>query len=159
MPNKKWVVVSKRNETPKIKTKKPKTKTPKTKNAKLKTKKIEYNYIYLLQTHHSIDMQENVYKIGKTTQQNIQRIRSYPKCSKLLLHMECNDCHESERILLTKFKTEFNQIKKYGNEYFEGNCEDMKKIIIDHIIYNTEYQISPPERKGFFHTITHWFRK
>lgn len=96
--------------------------------------KSSYHYIYLLQTHHCIDMKENVYKLGKTTQQNIKRIRNYPKCTKLLLHMECRDCHESEKILLEKFRNEFAQEKKYGDEFFRGDCEEMKKIIIRHII-------------------------
>jgi len=146
--NSKWVVVKKEKKI-------------KAKNKNVKKHKVrrddEYNYIYLLQTHHSIDMKEDVYKIGKTTQQNIQRIRSYPKCSKLLLHLECKDCHESEKILLEKFRKEFIQIKKYGNEYFEGNCEDMKKIIISYIICSIEFD--EQERKGFFQSIIDWFRK
>ncbi len=124
--------------------------------SRVSKKSIKYNYIYLLQTHHSIDLKENVYKIGKTTQQNINRIRSYPKCSKLLLHMECENCHDSEKILLKKFNKEFKQISKYGNEYFEGDSNDMKMIIINHIMHGTDYDVS--ERKGVFRSILSWFR-
>jgi hypothetical protein len=103
------------------------------------------NYIYLLQEREFIKTNENIYKIGMTKQKNSERFNQYPKGSILLFQMACNDCVYLEKQLLTIFKDTFIQRKDIGNEYFEGNCTQMNKIIC-YAIYN-EQETTDNEKK------------
>jgi hypothetical protein len=93
-----------------------------------------YNFIYLIKEREFIITSKNIYKIGKTTQQNNKRLNAYPKGSVLIFHMMCNDCDNIEKILLKKFKNIFLIKKEYGNEYFEGNHLEMIKTIYNTIL-------------------------
>ena len=52
---------------------------------------MEYHFIYLIQD--ARDINTNIYKIGKSTQENTRRVKSYPKGSFLYLQVACNNCH------------------------------------------------------------------
>lgn len=95
------------------------------------------NYIYLLQEREFIKTSESVFKVGKTQQINHGRFKQYPKGSVLLFQMKCNNCHDSEKQILTAFKSKFIQRTDIGTEYFEGN----ESIMID-IIYQTIKTVS-----------------
>jgi phage/plasmid-associated DNA primase len=95
-------------------------------------------YIYLLQTREFITTNQNVYKIGKTTQENNARFNSYPKGSRLLFQIICNNCHNNEKEIIKLFIGKYKQRKDIGYEYFEGDYKDMIKDIFD-IIFNQEY--------------------
>ena len=86
------------------------------------------NYVYLLQDRASIDSCSDVFKIGRTNQDNLKRLSGYQKGSRFLLLIECNDCKICEQQILTLFKINYIQDKSYGNEYFKG---DYKKMILD----------------------------
>ncbi len=86
-------------------------------------------YVYLLQEREFIKLQENVYKLGKTKQENLCRFYQYPKGSRLIIQTSCYDCHKLEQQLLELFRTEFVQRTDIGSEYFEGNPIKMKEII------------------------------
>lgn len=106
------------------------------------------NYIYLLQEREFIKTSESVFKVGKTQQINHERFKQYPKGSVLLFQMKCNNCHDSEKQILTAFKLKFIQRTDIGTEYFEGN----ESIMID-IIYQTIKSVSESvvviQPKGF----------
>jgi len=87
------------------------------------------NYIYLLQEREFVNINSNIFKVGMTTKLNHERFNQYPKGSKLLFQIICNDCKNIEKIILKKFKEKFNQQLAIGNEYFEGDY----KIMIDDI--------------------------
>ena len=89
-------------------------------------------YIYLLQEREFIKTNENIYKVGMTKKENLERFNQYPKGSVLLFQMICNNCKYIETQLITLFKQQFILRKDIGNEYFEG---DYKKMI--NIIYTT----------------------
>ncbi len=90
------------------------------------------NYIYLIYLREFINSKENVYKIGKTTQINNNRFSSYPKGSKVLFQMTCSNCHNLEKEIIKLFKQKYTHRKKdYGDEYFEGNSEEMIKDIFN----------------------------
>lgn len=97
-------------------------------------------YIYLLQEREFITPNQNVYKMGKTKQENLQRFKQYPKGSKLLLQHICNDCDMLEKKLISDFKNKYKHRKDLGNEYFEGNYNDMIKDIhnkiTNYVIHN-----------------------
>jgi prolyl oligopeptidase PreP (S9A serine peptidase family) len=79
------------------------------------------NYIYLLQTREFITTKTSIYKIGKTSQENLKRFNSYPKGSKLILQIKVNNCDDSEKDIIKIFKSKYKQALLYGTEYFEGN--------------------------------------
>jgi hypothetical protein len=90
---------------------------------------IQVNYIYLLKEREFLKTNENIYKIGKTTQKNYDRFKQYPNGSILLYQTICDNCHTLERELLSIFKNKFIHRKDIGNEYFEGSYSDMIDII------------------------------
>ncbi len=90
---------------------------------------ITTNYIYLLQLREFVKTKENVYKVGRTTQENHKRFAQYPKGSVLLFQMICNDCVCVEKDVLEKFRQNFKQRKDFGNEYFEGDYRNMIDVI------------------------------
>ena len=88
-------------------------------------------FIYLLQQREFINTKEPIYKIGKTKQEKLKRIKSYPKGSELLFYIVCNNCDEIEKTIINKFKGHFIHKKELGNEYFMGDYN----LMID-TIYN-----------------------
>ena len=86
-------------------------------------------YIYLLQEREFIKTNENIYKIGKTKQENLKRICSYPNGTKLLLQIICDDCDELEKQIIKNFKEKYELQKEIGNEYFKGSYIEMIKDI------------------------------
>lgn len=93
------------------------------------------NYIYLIQEREFIEdkKKKNIFKIGKTTQDRFKRLNGYPKGSEIIIWIQCNNCHKIENEIIKIFKTTFLHKKQYGNEYFEGNCMTMVKIIFNTI--------------------------
>jgi hypothetical protein len=97
-------------------------------------------YVYIIQEREFIKTSENIFKVGKSKQENNKRINQYPKQSKLLLQIVCDNCDKLEKKLINIFKYKYNHRKDIGNEYFEGDHEDMIKNIfytrnnIDNII-------------------------
>ena len=86
-------------------------------------------YVYLIQEREFIKTSENIFKIGKSKQENNKRINQYPKQSKLILQILCDNCDILEKELIISFKNKYNHRKDIGNEYFEGEHEDMIKNI------------------------------
>jgi len=81
--------------------------------------------IYLLIEREFIRLKEQVFKIGRTKQENNKRFNSYPKGSELLLQVKCPNCVIVESHLIQMFKIKYTQCKQYGTEYFEGDPEAM----------------------------------
>jgi hypothetical protein len=82
-------------------------------------------YIYLLQEREFVTTNENVFKIGRTTQVNFTRFNQYPKSSKLYFQSYCGDCHICEREIIALFSERYNRRMDIGGEYFEGNVRGM----------------------------------
>ena len=87
-------------------------------------------FIYLIKEREFIKTKEPIYKIGKTKQENLQRIKSYPNGSILLLYIITNDCDKKEKLIIQKFKEHFIHKKDIGNEYFMGDYNHMINIIL-----------------------------
>jgi len=90
-------------------------------------------YIYLLQEREFVTTKKKIYKLGKTKQDNLRRFKQYPKGSKLLLQQICPDCDILETQLIIDFKNKYIHKKDIGNEYFEGDYNEMIKDIQDKI--------------------------
>jgi hypothetical protein len=97
----------------------------------------DVQYLYLIWEARFVEQKINIFKPGKTTQENLARIRQYAKGSILLFQIICDNCHEMERKILNIFKQKFQQCKHIGTEYFYGDYKDMINII-----YNTVMNIS-----------------
>jgi len=84
--------------------------------------------IYLLQEREFVRLNEDVYKIGRSS--NIKnRMNNYPKSSNIELMMGCRDSVAVEKALLEIFRKQFKPMKEYGSEYFQGDKLEMIKII------------------------------
>ena len=91
----------------------------------IKDKEENKEFIYLLQEREFIKTKEPIYKIGKTKQEKLKRIKSYPNGSELLFYIVCNNCDKIEKIIINKFKSHFIHKKEFGNEYFMGDYNSM----------------------------------
>jgi hypothetical protein len=89
----------------------------------------ESQYIYLLQEREFTKTKENVFKVGKTTKLNHERFNQYPKGSVLLFQMICSNCSDMESKVIKVFKDKFKLRKDIGNEYFEGDSDEMMDVI------------------------------
>lgn len=89
------------------------------------------HYVYLLKEREFVKTNENIYKIGKSTQINLSRFSQYPNGSILYFQMICKDCNKIERNVINKFRVKYINRTDIGHEYFEGNYDDM----IDDIYY------------------------
>jgi hypothetical protein len=86
---------------------------------------ITIHYVYLLKEREFVRTNENVYKIGKSTQANLSRFSQYPNGSILYFQMICKDCSKIERNIINSFRSRYINRTDIGNEYFEGNYDDM----------------------------------
>jgi uncharacterized C2H2 Zn-finger protein len=102
---------------------------------KIKVESTSDHYIYILQDRTSLQLNQNIYKIGKTKQTNLKRFGTYPKGYKIMMLIDCFDCDEIETKLIELFKKKYIHIREYGNEYFQGNLIEMKKDIMIHVLY------------------------
>jgi hypothetical protein len=85
------------------------------------------NYIYLLKIYPYTD---NIYKLGRTSYL-ITRLASY-KRYKVVFIISCQDDVKCENDLIKIYKTNTTQCKEMGNEYFYGEYQQMKKLILDY---------------------------
>lgn len=101
------------------------------------TTSLQYNYIYLLQEREFVNLNQNIYKIGKSKQENCKRINSYPKGSKLILQLLCDNCDLMETQLIALFTDKYVHKEAIGREYFEGEVESMiNDIFLNRTIVN-----------------------
>ena len=93
--------------------------------------------IYLIHTREFITTDIPIYKIGRSY--NIEnRTNQYPRGSKVLCMIMCENSLACENYLINLFKTKFIQKTYYGREYFEGDKNLMIREIFNYIdnIYN-----------------------
>jgi hypothetical protein len=84
--------------------------------------------VYLIHTRELHALQKLIYKIGRSHHIH-SRIKHYPKGSKIICILNCENSIFCEKELIKIFKEKFNQRKDYGTEYFEGD----KKLMIREI--------------------------
>jgi len=109
-------VIVKLDELSKITTNKTPPEQPQIKNP---------NYIYLLQEREFVKSNKPIYKLGKSKQENVSRIRQYPKGSVLYYQTICIDCDSKETELIRLFNEKYTKHPEIGNEYFEGDYNEM----------------------------------
>ena len=110
-------------------------------------------FIYLLQEREFIKTKEPIYKIGKTKQEKLKRIKSYPNGSELLFYIVCNNCDEIEKTIINKFKSHFIHKKEFGNEYFMGDYNSMIYLIYDILSKKEDIKTNNCKAKSINHNI------
>ena len=101
---------------------------------------IESEYIYLLFRKDLIDSKLPIYKLGRSSQPNVKRIKGYPSGSVLISHMLCYDSKKCEKELLKLFSTKYMSMEDVGSEYFSGNHNEMIKDIYD--LITNKYKVN-----------------
>jgi hypothetical protein len=91
-------------------------------------------YVYLIKIYETIA--NDIYKFGRTKREFIKRFTEYPKEAKpktqLVLWHE--DIKSFETDVLRELRNVFQERKDIGNEYFQGDVEQMKQLIVCHFI-------------------------
>jgi hypothetical protein len=78
-------------------------------------------YIYLIKEEEFGQLNENIYKLGKTR----QKFNEFQTNAEIILFREVYNCDYMETLLLKLFKQKFIQKEEYGQEYFEGDKDRM----------------------------------
>jgi len=87
-------------------------------------------YIYLIHEREFVKSKQPIYKIGKSKQENCKRTKSYPKDSILECVFRVNDCDQKEKEIIKVLSEKYIRRKDIGNEYFEGDRNEIIKDII-----------------------------
>lgn len=97
-------------------------------------------YIYMLREREFIASNQDIYKIGRSEQENCIRVVKYPKSSELICKNSCFDCLEMENYLIKLFKNKYIQRTDIGSEYFEGNVIQMHNDICMTIVNDSYHR-------------------
>ena len=90
--------------------------------------------VYLLIEREFLKSECPIYKIGRSSQENDNRIKQYPKGSQLICFIKVVDSKFMENEMMHLFKHKYIQRKDIGSEYFEGNVVTMRKDMFDMVI-------------------------
>jgi len=101
-------------------------------------------YVYLIHCRASVNIKENVYKFGKTTDFS-KRLSGYDKGTIPLFLLYINDCDTFETEILDLLSKNFTKRSDYGSEYFEGDLSKMIEVIM--IQYSQIYNPKEESRK------------
>lgn len=85
-------------------------------------------YVYLLQPAELVGTSR--YKIGISSKDNLNRLRSYGCGTRYIFFLECEDFFGIERILKREFAMEKEIRLIKGKEYFEGEEKTILKIFM-----------------------------
>lgn len=118
-----------------------------------------FGFIYLLQTRESVKCNESIYKIGKTTQDNLKRFQSYPNGSILFFHIYCFDVNVVEKKLIEVFHYKFVNVPLYGNEYFEGDLDTMIDTICSLRNFTCNKETSISKYYNEFSDLSHKYKR
>jgi len=92
---------------------------------------MNHQYIYLIREREFLKNNEDIYKIGKTSQEPNIRFQNYPKGSELLLTVKVSNCDDYERKIKALFNINYQQCKDIGIEYFKGSGKQMMTDIFN----------------------------
>ena len=84
-----------------------------------------FEYVYLLHEREFLNSGRQLYKIGRTSQSPNDRFDGYPKGSHVVFYLCVPDSKATEKAIKAAFKIKFKQDRDIGQEYFEGDVNDM----------------------------------
>ncbi len=107
-------------------------------------------YIYLIREREFVNTKEDIYKIGRTDAYDIRsRLKSYPSDSEVIFFIQVSNSKEVEKRLLKEFDSFFTKKERIGNEYYEGDRQQMISMILaDHSLSHL--------KTADIHTINRW---
>jgi hypothetical protein len=95
--------------------------------------------IYIIKLSEHIRCKDNIFKVGMTTRGVNNRLKGYPKNSKILFSMNVKNAKLCERFVLENCRKETKLIKcdrnnkeeykRLGNEYFEGDFNLLLNVV------------------------------
>jgi hypothetical protein len=88
-------------------------------------------YFYIFQLREHVRLNENVYKIGKTERDIVQRFKEYPKGSKMILGIINKNCSDFEMKVKNHLKTICIHRTDCGEEYFEGSINKILQEVLN----------------------------
>ena len=74
---------------------------------------MKLQYIYLIQLREFIKSGELIFKVGRTNQENFKRFYQYPKGSKILFQIICDNSREVEKEIIINFKKKIYFSERY----------------------------------------------
>ena len=77
-----------------------------------------------MHTRECLNAKLPIYKLGRSHQLD-KRVKQYPTGSQIMCQIYCSNSILCEKKLIELFTKLFIRKKTYGNEYFEGNVDDM----------------------------------
>ncbi len=91
-------------------------------------------YVYLIKMFVSND--QDIFKFGRTKRKFMDRLNEYPKEAqpKIELVLWHEDIQTFEIEVLREFRKVFRERKDLGYEYFQGDVERMKQLIVGHYV-------------------------
>ena len=118
----------------------------------MNTNERQYEYVYLLRTREFIRLEENVFKIGRTTKLK-QRFSQYPRSSELIRFWMVKDSVWVEKKIKEILKEKFIQRMEYGFEWFEGD-QNLITLAFEEIACKYEHEVSDVRKKFMNNTLT-----
>ena len=103
-------------------------------------------FIYIAWLPEFMASAANTYKLG-ATRNPTQRLQSYPKGTVLVFMEMCHNTFDREAELLDLFRTKFHQRPDLGNAFFDGDCQEMKATVFQHLSHPTVPSVSRQNRK------------
>jgi hypothetical protein len=88
-----------------------------------------FEYVYLLHEREFLNSGRQLYKIGRTSQSPNDRFDDYPKGSCVVFYLRVPDSKASEKAIKAAFKIKFKQDRDIGQEYFEGDVNEMTQTL------------------------------
>lgn len=104
---------------------------------KKKTVKNTIEYIYIVQEREFVNNDEDIYKIGKTSNNIRVRMNDYPKNSALHYVTGVIDSTSIEKKAIALFDAEFINMKNIGREYYKGDLLTMMQKLNKLVDENT----------------------
>lgn len=95
-------------------------------------------YVYLLQPAEFINT--NCYKIGMSSTENLDRLRSYRSNTDYINFFKCSNAKEAEKELIDRLNQNENVQLFKGREYFCSNIKNIRKVFFEVMNKYTEME-------------------
>jgi hypothetical protein len=105
---------------------------------------VSMDYVYLVQEREFIRVNEPTYRVGRTSSVIDKLITECPRGSRFVLYCNVSNCHTVWDIICNVFDHLFERRIEYGDWYYSGNLDSMKRefmLCIINDLYGAETEI------------------
>lgn len=85
------------------------------------------DYVFLVQEREFLRLNEQTYRVGKSTSPINRLLSHYPSGSRWILFCNVSDCHKVFDCICNVFDHLFEKRLEYGEHYYSGRLEAMKR--------------------------------